>query len=116
MKICQVHPGCGIPVPPLAWGAVEKIVWEFTCNLRELGHEVDIKYAAEIQPGEYDMVMVHVANLALELANRGISYIFQHHDHHAFHYGKESGVYKENLEAMEKSIFSFSITTYPSLI
>ena len=112
MKICQVHPGCGIPVPPPAWGAVEKIVWEFTCNLRELGHEVDIKYAAEIQPGEYDMVMVHVANLALELANRGISYIFQHHDHHAFHYGKESGVYKENLEAMEKSIFSLVPARY----
>ena len=112
MKICQVHPGCGIPVPPPAWGAVEKIVWEFTCNLKELGHEVDIKYAAEIQPGEYDMVMVHVANLALELANRGISYIFQHHDHHAFYYGKESGVYKENLEAMEKSIFSLVPARY----
>jgi glycosyltransferase involved in cell wall biosynthesis len=112
MKICQVHPGCGIPVPPPAWGAVEKIVWEFTCNLRELGHEVDIKYAAEIQPGEYDMVMVHVSNLALYLAERGIPYIFQHHDHHAFHYGKESGVYKENLEAIEKSIFSLVPARY----
>jgi glycosyltransferase involved in cell wall biosynthesis len=112
MKICQVHPGCGIPVPPPAWGAVEKIVWEFTCNLRELGHEVDIKYAAEIYPGEYDMVMVHVANLALFLADRDIPYIFQHHDHHAFHYGKDSSVYKENLEAMEKSIFSLVPARY----
>ena len=112
MKICQVHPGCGIPVPPPSWGAVEKIVWEFTCNLKELGYEVDIKYAAEIQPGEYDMVMVHVANLALYLAERGIPYIFQHHDHHAFHYGKESSVYKENLEAMEKSIFSLVPARY----
>jgi glycosyltransferase involved in cell wall biosynthesis len=112
MKICQVHPGCGIPVPPPAWGAVEKIVWEFTCNLRELGHEVDIKYASEINPGEYDMVMVHVANLALYLAERNIPYIFQHHDHHAFHYGKDSAVYKENLEAMEKSIFSLVPARY----
>ena len=112
MRICQVQPGCGIPVPPPAWGAVEKIVWEFTCNLRELGHEVDIKYAAEIHPGEYDMVMVHVANLALFLAERGIPYIFQHHDHHAFHYGKDSSVYKENLEAMEKSIFSLVPARY----
>jgi glycosyltransferase involved in cell wall biosynthesis len=112
MKICQVHPGCGIPVPPPAWGAVEKIVWEFTCNLRELGHEVDIKYAAEILPGEYDLVMVHVANLALFLAEKGIPYIFQHHDHHAFHYGKDSSVYRENLEAMEKSIFSLVPARY----
>jgi len=112
MKICQVHPGCGIPVPPPSWGAVEKIVWEFTCNLRALGHEVDIKYANEIHPGEYDIVMVHVANLALFLAERGIPYIFQHHDHHAFHYGKESSVYRENLEAMEKSIFSLVPARY----
>jgi glycosyltransferase involved in cell wall biosynthesis len=112
MKICQINPGCGIPIPPPAWGAIEKIVWEFTCNLRELGHEVDIKYAAEVELGEYDMVMVHVANLALHLAERGIPYIFQHHDHHAFHYGKDSSVYKENLEAMEKSIFSLVPSRY----
>ena len=70
MKICQINPGCGIPIPPPSWGAIEKIVWDFTCNLKELGHEVDIKWANEIQPGEYDLVMVHVANLALELANK----------------------------------------------
>ena len=112
MKICQVNPGCGIPVPPPTWGAIEKIVWEFTCNLKELGHEVDIKFAAEINPGEYDIVMVHVANLALELANRNIPYIFQHHDHHAFHYGKDSDVYKQNKEAMAKSIFSLVPARY----
>ena len=112
MKICQVHPGCGIPIPPPAWGAIEKIVWEFTCNLKELGHEVDIKYANEVNEGEYDMVMVHVANLALELANRNIPYIFQHHDHHAFHYGKDSDVYKQNREAMAKSIFSLVPARY----
>ena len=112
MKICQVNPGCGIPIPPLSWGAIEKIVWEFTCNLQQLGHEVDIRWCNEIQPGEYDIVMVHVANLALELAERGIPYIFQHHDHHAFHYGKDSFVYKQNKEAMEKSIFSLVPARY----
>jgi glycosyltransferase involved in cell wall biosynthesis len=112
MKICQVNPGCGIPIPPPSWGAIEKIVWEFTCNLKELGHEVDIKFASEINPGEYDMVMVHVANLALELADRNIPYVFQHHDHHAFHYGKDSDVYKQNREAMEKSVFSLVPARY----
>jgi glycosyltransferase involved in cell wall biosynthesis len=87
-------------------------VWEFTCNLQQLGHDVDIKWCNEIQPGEYDIVMVHVANLALELAERNIPYIFQHHDHHAFHYGKDSFVYKQNKEAMEKSIFSLVPARY----
>ena len=56
--------------------------------------------------------MVHVANLALELNNRGIPYVFQHHDHHAFHYGKNSQVYLENLEAMERSLFSLVPARY----
>lgn len=112
MKICQVNPGCGIPIPPPSWGAIEKIVWELTLNLRELGHQVDIKWANEIQPGEYDLVMVHVANLALELASNNVSYVFQHHDHHAYHYGKDSAVYNENKQAMEKSIFSLVPARY----
>jgi len=106
MKICQVDPGCGIPIPPPAWGAIEKIVWEFTQNLKELGHEVDIKMSGQINPGEYDMVHCHVANLAIQLAERGIPYVYQLHDHHAYFYGKDSHVYKENLKAIEGSLIS----------
>ena len=112
MKICQVNPGCGISVPPPGWGEIEKIVWEFTCNLKELGHEVDIRWVNEINSGEYDIVMVHVANLAIQLADRGIPYIFQHHDHHAYVYGKDSYVYQENLQAMERSLFSIVPARY----
>lgn len=103
MKICQVHPGCGIPVPPPNWGAVEKIVWELTQNLRLLGHEVDIKYANEIKPGEYDIVHVHMSNLCHFLHERNIPYIYQLHDHHAFYYGKDSFVFQDNLKAIENS-------------
>jgi glycosyltransferase involved in cell wall biosynthesis len=112
MRICQINPGCGIPIPPPSWGAIEKIVWEFTVNLRKLGHTVDIKWANEVHLGDYDLVMVHVANLALELADRGIPYIFQHHDHHAFHYGKDSDVYKQNRQAMVHSVFSLVPARY----
>jgi autotransporter strand-loop-strand O-heptosyltransferase len=112
MKICQVNPGCGIEVPPKGWGAVEKIVWEFTTNLRKQEHQVDIKWASEVNKGDYDIVMVHVANLALQLAERGIPYIFQHHDHHAYHYGKDSFVFKQNLEAIEKSELSLVPAKY----
>ena len=69
LKIAQVHPGCGIPVPPPDWGAIEKIVWEFHCNFINLGHESYIKFINEIHPGEYDIVHCHVANLALDLAH-----------------------------------------------
>jgi glycosyltransferase involved in cell wall biosynthesis len=106
MKICQINPGCGIPIPPPTWGAIEKIVWEFTQNLIKLGHEVDIKFVNEIQPGDYDIVHCHVANLAIQLAEKGIPYIYQLHDHHAYHYGKGSNVYNENLKAIENSIIA----------
>ena len=106
MKICQVHPGCGIPIPPPTWGAIERIIWEFTQNLIKLGHQVDIKYVNEINPGDYDIVHCHVANLSIDLAKKGIPYIYQLHDHHVYHYGKESYVYQENLKAIEGSIIS----------
>ena len=106
MKIAQVNPGCGIPVPPPTWGAIEKIVWEFHTNFLNLGHESKIKWANEVQNGEQDIVMVHVANLAIELANKGIPYVFQHHDHHTYYHGKDSFVHKQNLEAMERSVVS----------
>ena len=72
MKICQIHPGCGIPVPPPNWGAIEKIVWEFHCNFQKLGYESHIKYINEVIPGDYDIIHCHVTNLALDLMERGI--------------------------------------------
>lgn len=112
MKICQVNPGCGLEIPPKGWGAIEKIVWEFTKNLRKQGHQVDIKWTNEVKKGEYDLVHVHVANLALILAEKGIPYIFQCHDHHAFHWGKDSFIFKQNLEAIEKSELSILPAKY----
>ncbi len=85
MRIAQINPGCGIPIPPPSWGAIEKIVWELTVNLKKLGHTVDIKFLNKIKPLEYDVVHCHVTNLALELAEMGIPYIFQLHDHHVYH-------------------------------
>ena len=46
MKICQIDPGCGIPIPPPAWGAIEKIVWEFHNNVNKLGHTSQISMAS----------------------------------------------------------------------
>ncbi len=111
MRIAQITPGV-IPIPPNGWGAVEKIIWEYTKVLRSLGHEVEILYSGEIKPGEWDIVHVHMANLALDLKSRGIPYVFSHHDHHAYHFGKDSDVYRENLEAIEGSVLTFVHAKY----
>ena len=111
MRIAQITPG-NIPIPPVGWGAVEKIIWEYTKVLRSLGHEVEILYTDDVRPGEWDVVHVHMANLALLLRDRGIPYVFSHHDHHAYHFGKDSDVYKQNLEAIKGSKLSFVHAKY----
>lgn len=105
MKICQVTPGL-IPIPPNGWGAVEKIIWEYHCISNDMGHDSHIRYLNDADPS-FDVVHIHVANLALEAHARGIKYIFSLHDHHAYVYGRDSDCYKQNLEAIEKSVMSF---------
>ena len=106
MKICHVDPACGLDIPPKDWGAIEKIIWEFEVNQRALGHESIHKKSGYIEPGEFDKVHCHVANLANQLHERGIPYVYQLHDHHVLHYGKDSNVYKENLKAIEGSLIA----------
>ncbi len=103
MRIVNVTPGL-LPIPPNGWGAVEKIIWENHQNLLALGHDAKILYTNDVKKEDWDIVHVHVANLANLLAERGIPYIFTFHDHHAFLYGKESHVFKENMKAIESSI------------
>jgi len=111
IRVCQINPGI-LPIPPNGWGAVEKIIWEYKQEIEKQGHVCDIKYLNEVQKGDYDIVHVHMGNLALELANRGIPYIFSLHDHHVVHFGKDSNVFKHNLEAIKKSVISFTHAEY----
>ena len=105
MKIIQVNLGL-LPIPPNGWGAIEKIIWDYYQLLNNNGLECQIKYLNEIQYADDVIVHVHVANLANECHKRGIPYIFSLHDHHAYLYGKNSVVYRENLEAIENSVIS----------
>jgi autotransporter strand-loop-strand O-heptosyltransferase len=105
MKIIQVNLGL-LPIPPNGWGAIEKIIWDYYQLLNNKGLECQIKYLNEIQYADDVIVHIHVANLANECHKRGIPYIFSLHDHHAYLYGKDSVVYKENLEAIENSVIS----------
>lgn len=105
MKVIQVHLGL-LPIPPNGWGAIEKIIWDYYLQLNKKGLQCEIKYLNDINYNDNTIVHVHVANLANECYKRGIPYIFTLHDHHAYLYGKDSPVFKENLEAIENSIIS----------
>ena len=105
MKIVQVATGL-ISIPPNGWGAVERIIWEYTTNLQLMGFDVEIKNWEDVVPDENTIHHVHMANTALDLRDRDIPYIYSLHDHHAEWYGKDSQVYKNNLEAIKGSIIS----------
>lgn len=104
MKIINITPGI-LPIPPNGWGAVEKIIWELHNALLELGHDSQISYLDYIE--DYDIVHIHVANLASLAHERGIPYYFTMHDHHAYLYGKDSQAYKENLQAIKNAKKAF---------
>ena len=110
MNIVNVTPGL-IPIPPNGWGAVEKIIWETHLCLLDYGHNSKIVYLDDI-PKDTDVVHIHVANLANEAHRRGIPYYFTMHDHHAYLYGKDSNVYRENLEAIKNAKRAFVPAKY----
>jgi len=114
MRIAQVI-SSSIPILPTGergWGATELIMDEYSKNLRKLGHEVDLIWLDSVEPDKYDIVHIHVANLCLEASKRGIEYVYSTHDHHSYHFGKNSGNYREQLEAMKKSMFSLAPAEY----
>lgn len=106
MRITQVTPGI-ISVPPNGWGAVEKIIFNYDNKIKELNHESDVRYLNGVDIDNTDIVHIHIANLAIEANERGIPYIFSLHDHHVVYNGKDSFNYKQNLEAIQKSVISF---------
>ena len=112
MKICQIHPACGISIPPKGWGAIEQIVWEFHQNLLKLGIKSEIKFVDDIKKDEFDIVLCHVHNLAHILKEKEIPYIYQLHDHHVYFNGVESEVYKSNKKAIKNSITSLIPAKY----
>jgi glycosyltransferase involved in cell wall biosynthesis len=105
MKIVQVATGL-ISIPPNGWGAVERIIWEYASNLQLMDIDVEIKNWNDVVYEENTIVHCHMANTAIDMRDKGIPYIYSLHDHHAEWYGKDSGVYKNNLEAIKGSIIS----------
>ena len=105
MKIVQVATGL-ITIPPNGWGAVERIIWEYTTNLQLLDVDVEIRNWNDVVKEPNMLAHVHMANTALDMRDKDIPYIYSLHDHHAEWYGKDSGVYKNNLAAIKGSVIS----------
>ncbi len=111
MKVIQIATGL-ISIPPNGWGAVERLIWAYKSRLERLGDIVEVKYINQVENEPDTIVHAHLANLAINLRDRGIPYIYSLHDHHTEWYGKGSWVYNQNLEAMKGSVMSFTHAEY----
>lgn len=110
MKVIQVV-SSNIPIHNTGerrWGAVELIQSEYQKHLIKNGIECEIKWLNEVEPDENTIAHIHVANLCLEAQKRGIPYIFSNHDHTSVHYGRDSWLYNQQLEAIKGSVFSIA--------
>jgi glycosyltransferase involved in cell wall biosynthesis len=111
MRVVHVATGL-ITIPPNGWGAVERLIWEYKQGLEKLGDTVEIKYMNELEKWPDTIVHAHLANQAIHCRDKGIPYVYSLHDHHTEWYGKDSWVFKQNLEAMKGSIVSFTHAEY----
>ena len=105
MDIIQVATGL-ISIPPNGWGAVERIIGMYQDRLSRLGMNVSVLYPNQIEKKDNQLVHCHMANTAIDMRDRDIPYVYSLHDHHAEYYGKDSGVYHNNLAAIKGSVFS----------
>jgi len=112
LNILLVTPGV-MDIPPKSWGAIEKVIWNYKIQLEKFGHSVDIDVPWDFKK-DYDIIHSHMANQSLHdlyrVANK--KYIFSLHDHHVYNKGKNSDVYKDNLDAIKKSIISLTHAEY----
>jgi len=65
MKIALIGPGI-MPIPPLAWGAVEILIWDYSNELKKQGHDVTIintpdanSIVSQVNDGKFDFVHLH---------------------------------------------------------
>lgn len=110
MKIAQFTPGIIKIQKNNGWGAIEKIIYNLHETFRKMGHVCDIVDFSAPNLKDYDIVHSYMANQSLDLAKLNIPYFFTMCDHHTFIWGENSFVYKENLEAIQKSI----LTLFPA--
>jgi glycosyltransferase involved in cell wall biosynthesis len=100
MKISIIGPGI-MPIPPLGWGAVESLIWDYKTELEKIGHTVqivnspDLYYVANtVNQFNPDFVHLqyddHIAVLhAIDCPNKAVTshygYIEQYIKHPEYH-------------------------------
>ena len=109
LKIMQVHVGCGLEIPPKAYGGLEEVIGQYMRIATNRGHEVNLKWLDDITQNDlekYDVFHNHTGGFWNLLRDRCIPYIFTMHDAFVKIHGKDSHFYMTNNETIKNSLFS----------
>lgn len=106
MKIALIWPNPDNPWPPKGWGAIEKYIWEYKTNFDKLGVSSDIRYSNSYDLNDFDMVIGFTWNQSLNLYERNIPYINSFDDIFVIRHGKDSDLFRNNIDAIKHSIFT----------
>mgnify|MGYP001167615554 CR=1 FL=1 len=109
LKIMQVHVGCGLEIPPKAYGGLEEVIGQYMRVATNRGHEVNLKWLDDITQNDlekYDVFHNHTGGFWNLLRDRCIPYIFTMHDAFVKIHGKDSHFYMTNNETIKNSLFS----------
>jgi glycosyltransferase involved in cell wall biosynthesis len=86
MNVLIVGPGCGVPIPPVGWGGIEKVAWKHCEYLRKNGHIVVIyndrnhsDFINLIRNNQFDIIHAHEDWANDVLSSQNIPYVFTSH-------------------------------------
>jgi len=79
MKIVLVGPGI-LPIPPPGWGAVEILLWEYTIELTNQGHEVHLVNPLRTHPTDQEPNTTYSRNLIQEINSHMADAVHIHYD------------------------------------
>ena len=82
MKICLVGPGI-MSIPPLGWGAVEILIWDYYQELKKLGHDVIIVNKMRKNSGDSSNPKCsYIRELINEINGDNYDFVHIHYDCH----------------------------------
>tara|TARA_R100000152_G_C6781847_1_gene217332 strand:+ start:3823 stop:8139 length:4317 start_codon:yes stop_codon:yes gene_type:complete len=109
LKVLQILFGFAIEVPPKGYGGLEEVMYHYSRIGKSRNHIMDFKFLRDVTQRDieyYDVIHIHSGNFGKDMYDRNIPYIFTLHDTWAKANGRDNHYYKENINCIDKSLFS----------
>jgi len=111
LNIVQIHPGCGIEIPPKGYGGVEEVVGQYINAAKRRGHDVKLMWLDQINQTDLEKTDIfhnHMANFNDTLKNKFVPFIHTVHDAWVGLQAKYSFSYNQIKSTIDNSVLSLT--------